>query len=212
MSREAKPVSAPLTFREIRYREKERSILKKAAQLFAKKGYEKATIEEIAAGLKLNKASLYHYVKSKEELLFRIQMEALDQANEVLEQALDMDLDPEEKFRKVFKSHVVLATKENIIGNLRQQEFILPPKWQQIVITARNRFEKNFMNLIEEGVEAGCFEKKNWKMAALSILGTLVWIPRWYSHKGELSPEQIADALADFFIRGLTAKQSDLPG
>jgi len=206
MSNKAKPASEPLTFREIRYREKERGILKKAAKLFAKKGYEKATIEEIAAGLKLNKASLYHYVKSKEELLFRIQMEALEQANEVLEQVLDTDLDPEEKFRQAFKRHVVLVTKENIIGSLRQQEFILPAKWQEEVIKARNRFEKNFMNLIEEGVKTGRFEKKHWEMAVLSILGTLVWIPRWYSPKGELSPEQIADALADFFIRGLTSK------
>ncbi len=201
-----KPVSAPLTFREIRYREKERSILKKAARLFAKKGYEKSTIEEIAASLKLNKASLYHYVKSKEELLFRIQMEAIEQANAVLEQVMDTDLDPVEKFRKVFQSIVLLATKENIIGSLRQQEFILPPKWQQKVIKARDHFEKNFMILIKEGVDADYFEKENWKMAAQSILGTLVWIPRWYSQKGKLTPEQIADATANFLIRGLIVK------
>ncbi len=199
-----KPASAPLTFREIRYREKERSILKKAAKLFAKKGYEKSTIEEIAASLKLNKASLYHYVKSKEDLLFRIQMEAIEQANDLLVQVMDTDLDPVKKFRRLFKNIVLLATKENIIGSLRHQEFILPPKWQKQVIKARNHFEKNFMSLIKEGVDAGCFEKENWKMAAQSIMGTLVWIPRWYSHKGKLTPEQIADAMADFFIRGLT--------
>ena len=50
--------------------EKRRKILENAARIFAKKGYERASLEEIAGKLKLTKASLYHYIKSKEEMLF----------------------------------------------------------------------------------------------------------------------------------------------
>ena len=56
-----------------------------------------------------------------------------------------------------------------------------------------------------EGVEKGVFRDKYSKLAVLSILGTLNAIPRWYSPRGELSAEEIGEALADFFIKGLSA-------
>ena len=58
-------MKAQKSFREIRYDEKRRKILENAAKIFAKKGYERASLEEIAGKLKLTKASLYHYIKMK---------------------------------------------------------------------------------------------------------------------------------------------------
>ena len=61
------------SFREIRYNEKRDKILKNAAKLFARNGFEKVSMSEIAAKLKLNKATLYYYFKSKDEIFFMIQ-------------------------------------------------------------------------------------------------------------------------------------------
>ncbi|NQU13203.1 MAG: hypothetical protein HQ561_03600, partial [Desulfobacteraceae bacterium] len=47
-------------------------------------------------------------------------------------------------------------------------------------------------------------QKGYWKLAVLSILGTLNAIPKWYSPKGELSAEEIGEALAGFIIKGLS--------
>ena len=80
------------SFREIRYNEKRQKILDNAAKLFAQKGYENVSLEEIAAKLKLNKASLYHYFKSKDEMFFLIQMQAIEQANVVLEKVLESEV------------------------------------------------------------------------------------------------------------------------
>jgi len=85
-----------MSFREIRYNEKREKILKNAAKIFAKKGYERASLEEIANQLKLTKASLYHYIKSKEEMLFLIQLQAIQQLREGLEKVLQSDMDPVE--------------------------------------------------------------------------------------------------------------------
>ncbi len=73
-------MSDQLSFREIRYKEKRDKILKNAARLVAKKGYENVSLVEIAAKLKLNKATLYYYFKSKDEIFFVIQMQAIEQA------------------------------------------------------------------------------------------------------------------------------------
>ena len=161
------------TFREIRYKEKKRNIIKKAARLFFKRGYNDVTIEDIAAGLKLTRASLYHYFKSKDELLYKIQMQAADQAEEALERVMVSDLNPVEKLREAFISYVEIATRDPLIQTLRQQEFVLPPKYRDKVIERRVRFEKKFMELIQEGVEKGYFDMKEWKVSAFAALGAI---------------------------------------
>jgi AcrR family transcriptional regulator len=194
-----------LSFREIRYFEKRQKILENAAKLFAKKGYENVSLEEIAAKLKLSKASIYYYFKSKEEMSFMIQMQAIEQANSALAQVLESKAESKEKLREAIKGHVRIVTKDYFTGTFRQRELVLPPELMVQVTAAREKFEKNFHKIIFEGVEKGVFRGQYWKMASLAILGTLNAIPRWYSPKGELSAEEIGEALAGFVIRGLSA-------
>ena len=192
------------TFREIRYSEKRDKILQNAARLFAKNGFENVSMAEIAAKLKLNKATLYYYFKSKDEIFFMIQMQAIEQANEVLVKVLGSNLGPKEKLREAIKSHVRIVTRDYITGTFRQRELVLPRKLMVKVIAARNRFEKNFEKIILEGVEQGIFQKKNWKLAVLSILSALNAIPRWYSPKGKLSADEIGEAISGFVIKGIS--------
>ena len=191
-------------FREIRYSEKREKILKSAARLFAKNGYEKVSMEEIAAKLKLNKATLYYYFKSKDEIFFTIQMQAIGQANDALEKVLDSNLGPKEKLREAIKSHVHIVTRDYITGTFRQRELVLPRELMIKVIAARNHFEENFKQIVLEGVEQGIFQENNWKLAVLSILGALNAIPRWYSPRGKLSSEEIGETISAFVIKGVS--------
>jgi len=200
-----------VSFRQVRYEEKRRKILESAAQLFAKKGYEKASLEEIAAKLKLTKASLYHYIKSKEEMLFEVQMQALDQANAALEQVLRSDLSPVEKLGRAVESHVRIVTREHVIGALRQQELILPRKWRDQVVAERDKFEKSFQKIILEGIESGVFRAINWKVSVRAALGAINWIITWYSTRGALGSDEIGQAMADFIVKGFISGRDSWP-
>ena len=193
-----------VSFREIRYSEKREKILKSAARLFAKNGYEKVTMEEIATKLKLNKATLYYYFKSKDEIFFTIQMQAIGQANDALEKVLDSNLGPKEKLREAIKSHVRIVTRDYITGTFRQRELVLPRELMVKVIAARNHFEENFEKIVLEGVKQGIFQENNWKLAVMSILGALNAIPRWYSPRGKLSSEEIGETISALVIKGVS--------
>jgi hypothetical protein len=134
-----------------------------------------------------------------------IQMQAIEQANSALAQVLESKAESKEKLREAIKGHVRIVTKDYFTGTFRQRELVLPPELMVQVTAAREKFEKNFHKIIFEGVEKGVFRGQYWKMASLAILGTLNAIPRWYSPKGELSAEEIGEALAGFVIRGLSA-------
>ena len=193
-----------MNFRQIRYDEKRLDILKNAAKMFARNGYENVKMEDLAARLKLNKATLYYYFKSKDEIFFMIQMQAIEQANEALEKVLNSRKGPKEKLRAAIKSHVNIVTRDYITGTFRQRELVLPKKYMTQLITARDRFEGNFQTIILEGLEKGVFQKGYWRLTVLSILGMLNSIPKWYSSRGDFTPEEIGKVLSDFMIKGLS--------
>jgi TetR/AcrR family transcriptional regulator, cholesterol catabolism regulator len=191
------------TYREIRYREKRRRILSSAARIFSRKGYDKTSLEEIAAGLKLSKASLYHYVHSKEELLYLVQLQAIEEARDNLERVLSSVDDPVEKLRRAIRSHVTIITQPHVIGAFRQQEQALTLKWRREIVAAREGFERQLQTIVREGMEIGAFRADDWKMATMAILGALNWTVRWYSNQGRLSASEIGDFMVDFLLRGL---------
>ena len=192
------------SFREIRFIEKRENIFNRAADIFAKKGYEKTTLEEIAATLKMTKSSIYYYFKGKEDILFQSLIRAHSLANEVLIKiANKRDISPEDKLTLAIKEHIKVLTKTFVYGTLRQQDLLLPDKLRNEVMSERDKFQKTFINIIQEGVEEGCFRSTNLKIISFAILGSVNWIARWYSPEGALGPEEIGDVVAEYLIRGL---------
>jgi AcrR family transcriptional regulator len=190
------------SFREIRYREKRKKILENAARIFARKGYEGASLEEIAAKLQLTKASLYHYIKSKEEMLYLIQAQAIEQVQDALDAVINSNMDPVDKLKEAVKSHVKIVTQKHVIGALRQQELILPLKWRTKIIAQRDLYEETFQKIIKQGIETGVFKTRDWKMSIMAALGVLNWIVRWYTPHGKLTVKEIEEAMSDFILKG----------
>jgi AcrR family transcriptional regulator len=191
-----------VSFREERYNDKRRKILDSAAILFAKNGYERVTLDEIAKKLKLTKGSLYYYVKSKEDIFFQIQMQAVERVTLIVENALKSELDPLEKFRQTIKGFVRILTQPQILAYYRHETRFLPVKMRDQILNKRGEFLSKFDQLILEGVKSGIIEKENWKIKDLAVLGVVNWIPLWYSPKGKLSVEEIADIVVDFCLKG----------
>jgi len=191
------------TFRQIRYDAKKIQILESAARIFARKGFEKATVEEIANELYMTKGSLYYYIKSKEDMLFQCHMMALEMTNEVMGEVLKSDLPPDLKLRNAIMGQTEVLTKEFVVGTLRQQELLLPKRMLKKVVAERDKFEKTFFKILEEGVKKGLFEKNDMKIKGYAILGATNWVPRWYSLSGKLSPRQIGEIIAEFAVKGL---------
>jgi len=190
------------SFRQQRYIEKQKLILNCAAKLFAEKGFGRVSLEEIGAQIKLSKASLYHYVKSKEDIVVQLQLRALDQAIDVLETAFNSDLEPMDKLRKAIRDLIAIATQEDIVAYYRMEPRLLPKKMLPEAIEKRDKILEYVHMLIKEGVDLGLVHTQNWKISAFAALGALNWIPLWFSHDGELAVEEISEAMEEFIIRG----------
>ncbi len=178
-------------------------ILKSAAAAFRRVGYHGATVEEIAAALRMKKGNLYYYFKNKEEILFACHQYSLDRLMELLDEVERSGVAPDEKLRRLIKAFVQTILDELHGTALFLDLEALSPAHLRTVIVRRDRFDRGIRQVLEEGLNDGTFRRGDAKLLTFAILGAVNWIPRWFDPSGAATSEQIADSFADYLIAGL---------
>jgi len=173
-------------------------ILKSAAIAFRRLGYHGATVEQIAAALKMKKGNLYYYYRNKEEILLACHQYSLDRLLALLEEVERSDAAPDEKLHRLIVSFVHTILDELHGTALFLDLEALTSAHRKQVIARRDQFDHGMRRVIENGVRSGVFGKIDAKLLSFAILGAVNWIPRWYQPDGPASSQDIADRFADY--------------
>lgn len=186
---------------------KEEEIIATASRLFSKKGYKATSLIEIADRVGLHKTSLFHYFKSKEDILIAIiEKPSNKHLNMVVKTKNDPQLSALEKFRLVLKTQILLSCEFTDHVNLWVSETrsLSPHNWQ-IYNKKRKEYESYFEEIVRE-VQAdsttALFKGVDTKVAMLAVLGMMNWILKWYRPDGRLKPEEIFEAFYRILIQG----------
>jgi TetR/AcrR family transcriptional regulator, cholesterol catabolism regulator len=182
-------------------------IMKSAAKAFRRLGYHGATVEQIAAALKMKKGNLYYYFKNKEAILFACHQYSLDELNRLLEEVERSGLSADEKLRRLIVAFVHTILDELHGTALFLDLEALSPVHLKAVIARRDTFDRGVRRVLEEGMATGTFGPGDAKLRAFALFGAVNWIPRWFNPDGPASSQEIADHFADFLIGGLRAKR-----
>jgi AcrR family transcriptional regulator len=179
-------------------------ILEAAALIFSQKGYHASSMQDIAEAVSLQKASLYHHVHSKQEILLALLDRALDLLIERLEGVTAAPLAPEAKLRAAIVSYVeALAEHRQLAAVLLLEYRSLEPEMRERHIPRRDRFEGLWRSLIQEGLEQGVFACSHPATSARALLGAMNWTITWYHPGGLRSAREIAGQYANLFLEGL---------
>jgi AcrR family transcriptional regulator len=182
-------------------------IMKSAAKAFRRLGYHGATVEQIAAALKMKKGNLYYYFKNKEAILFACHQYSLDELIRLLEAVERSGLSADEKLRRLIVAFVHTILDELHGTALFLDLEALSPVHLKAVIARRDTFDRGVRRVLEEGMATGTFGPGDAKLRAFALFGAVNWIPRWFNPDGPASSQEIADHFADFLIGGLRAKR-----
>ena len=178
-------------------------ILKSASAAFRKLGYHGATVEQIAAALRMKKGNLYYYFRNKEEILFACHEYSHDRLQELLDEVVRSTAPPDEKLRRLIVSTVHVILDELHGTALLLDLEALSPAHLKAVIVRRDRFDRGMRLILEEGIATGVFAPGEPKLVAFAMLGALNWIARWFNPAGPASSDRIATRFADYLIAGL---------
>ncbi|MEU9504258.1 TetR/AcrR family transcriptional regulator [Streptomyces sp. NPDC048196] len=182
-----------------------RRLLATATRLFAEQGYDRTSVQEIVDAAGVTKGALYHYFGSKDDLLHEVYGRVLRLQQERLDHFADADAPVEQRLRDA-AADVVVTTIENLDDTkifFRSMHHLGPEKDKQ-VRAERRRYHERFRALIEEGQRSGVFAADipadlvvDYHFGSVHHLGT------WYRENGPLTPQQVADHLADLLLRAL---------
>ncbi|MGQ0624346.1 MAG: TetR/AcrR family transcriptional regulator [Sporichthyaceae bacterium] len=180
--------------RPIDRRNRDADVVEAAIGVFYAKGYAASTIQDVADAVGVLKGSLYHYISSKEDLLFRILQESHAQARESMNQVAALEVTPFERLRIYLeRSHLWYLTNiERVSVYLNQQHHLTGDNRAEMREQARE-FEHYLRELLAEAKGAGALRGDlDLKLAAYFILGALNSLPRWYHSGGGYSAEHVA--------------------
>jgi AcrR family transcriptional regulator len=187
---------------------KDERIFAEAVRIFRKKGYHATSMRNIADAVGLQKGSLYHYIPSKEALLFRIferSSGALTRQLEAIIASLDS---PPKKLSRAIESHLVaLCDQLDIYTVYLSERRALTSRYHGQVRAEGEKHALLIERILEEGIAHKDFGAMDAKMVALAVLGMCNWLYQWYSPSGRLAPNEIAAIFSDMVIDGLTRRR-----
>ncbi|KHF44074.1 TetR/AcrR family transcriptional regulator [Saccharomonospora viridis] len=181
-------------------------VRKAAVKLFADKGFHGTGIRELAQESRLSTASLYHYMGSKEDLLVDIMRTCLQSLRDSATAAVADVRDPVQRLTTLVKLHVkahARMPKETwIVDN---EIHVLSPALRRSVIALRDEYERLWAEAISDGVERGVFDTAHPAVTRIALLEMCNGVARWYSPRGSLSLDDLAEHYADMALRVLGA-------
>ncbi|WP_079168006.1 TetR/AcrR family transcriptional regulator [Streptomyces colonosanans] len=176
------------------------SLLATAAQLFARKGYRATTLEDIAGELGLKKASLYHYIRSKDELLADIYQQIFDRIEAAVAPLAALDLPVDERLRRMVHAHIAVVTAElPSLSVAFSEESELPTELQRGIRHRKRAHEALFEKVIAEGQRQGVFRPGSVRLMVLALLGMCNWIYKWH-RPDAADPGAVEEIAAEFAL------------
>jgi TetR/AcrR family transcriptional regulator, cholesterol catabolism regulator len=190
--------------RSARVEARRAEICRTAAQIFRDRGFDASSVSDVARALGLTKAGLYHYYDSKEALLFAIMSFGLDRVRDEVVVPVRGIRNPEERLRQLIVRHARIATRgQGAVAHLGDEVRALPASARRQV---ERRFRKYFdlvRDTLSELKAAGRMRDIDVTVAAFSLLGMILWLPRWFRQDGRLTQAQVAEELAKMALGGL---------
>jgi len=187
-----------------KYDEKLIHILKTAAKIFAREGFDKASIRNISKSAGISLAGLYYYCTSKEELLFLIQYHTFDSIIKNLNENLVSFISPEEKIRFIIKNHIQYFTENMFELKVCSHELeTLKGEYYQKVSRLRKSYFEITLKVVEDLMKKSLRTRLEPKLSTLYLFGVLNWIYTWYNPKKETNQEKIIAQIYDLFINGI---------
>ena len=201
-----------------RYNQKLELILRASARIFAEKSYHSTSMRDISRATGISLAGLYHYCRSKEELLFLIQDHCFGRVLNRLEERLRGESDPIEKFRVFVDNHLsFFAANMAEMKVLSHEAESLAGDLHEHVSTRKRQYTRTARKILSEVQQAAPGSArpprrhvppgKNGKpvdltVATYALFGMMNWIYNWYDPRGKLSVNQLVDNITRLFLSG----------
>lgn len=189
--------------RTARYNKKLNAVLTASSALFARKGFERATIRDVSQATGMSLAGLYYYFKSKEELLFLIQFTTFESLCEKLREIIEDETDPHTCLHSMINMHFgyFIRNMNELKICSREIESLEGEFYRQVAEKRKEYFDLT-QSIFEKISDKSGGSLAESRLAALYLFGTLNWIYQWYRPGRYPDAKELANQLSAIYLRG----------
>jgi AcrR family transcriptional regulator len=192
------------------YEEKKRVILDKAATLIARKGFDQATMQDVAKACGASKSHVYHYFPSKEDLLYAIVHDHITRQVAELERIVSQSTTAESRFQQFVDSFMRVAASERDQHIILMNDLKYLPRAELRSIQAMELRLTDMLNsLLQEINPQAMSSERMRKPYALLLFGMMIWTFSWYRPSGDIRPKELAERIAHLFVNGFKAPPAE---
>jgi AcrR family transcriptional regulator len=192
-------------------------LLEAAVSLFAEKGFDATSVQEIVERAQVTKGAMYHYFRSKDDLLYAIYHGLISQQLADLDRILAEGLPPGEALRAIILDLVETTTgrlAEAAVFSREMHKLAAEP--MAALRARRRRYHEALRDVVARGQAAGAFASvASAETVTLVVFGVVNQLPQWYQPDGPTSPRQLGGEIADFVLAALSSggpAPTSLPG
>lgn len=194
----------------LRQQARRREVLAAATAVFSARGYRATTMSDVAEELGMGKASLYHYVGSKEEILVELYEDVLRENVIAARRIAESDRSARQALHDLIADRAAYTCRNrDLLRIFFEEEAELPAREQARLIAVRNEYEQTLHDLLARGAQANEFALPTTPgILVNTALGAANWAYKWYCPDGPLTPDQLGTEIATLVLASLSEPRS----
>lgn len=179
-------------------------ICETALKLFQQQGYTETSVQDIADAMGINKATLYHYLSSKQEILYELIRVIFDLALGQIQDIRNSPVSGAEKVRLIFESTFDRIERfgDHVTVFYREQNR-LDGEHAELIRQKQTEFRRCMEDILAEARESHEFRDADPLAVRLTLQSLTDNAYVWYDPTGPLTPRNLADRFTDVVLRGL---------
>ncbi len=189
------------------------AIRKAGLRLIFEHGYEAMSLRQLAAEVGIQVGSLYNHISTKQELLFDLVQDHMNELLRQLDSALLGKDEPRDRLRAFVAFHVsyhMTRKREVFIANSELRS--LDPRNYDVVVALRSAYEQRLSDILGRGVASGVFEVVDVQVATFAIISLLTGLCNWYRPGGRLTKQAIIAAHEKLVLSGVAPQDTPTAG
>lgn len=187
---------------------KREALLKTATHSFNQRGVSGTSLDAIVRSLNVTKGAFYYYVSSKDDLLFQCYARTLDLTQNLLDRADQRGDNGWNKLELAARAIINLHCGAEGPIAIFSGVTALSPERRVDISDRVSKVYQTTIRFIEEGFVDGSIRRCALLPTFGVLVGSAIWLPKWYSAEGPRNPKQIGDAFSNLFAYGLKVRNT----